>query len=53
MVEFISLLPMEEEEGRELTEYLEDISRGVAPDSDMDEFMAYMAELAEPPENYG
>ena len=35
------------EEERELeTEYLD-------PDSDMDEFMSYMAELAELPESYG
>ena len=37
----------------DLMEYHEHIRLGVAPDSDMDEFMAYMAELAELPENYG
>ena len=49
MVKFISLLPMSQEEERELREYLEHISRGVAPDSEMDAFRAYMAELPDDP----
>ena len=49
MAEFISLLPMSEEERELETEYLEHIKSGVAPDSEMDAFRAYIATLPPDP----